>query len=350
MSALKRITSSAMFTPLLVLILIVLFNVIVQPGIFSISINEDGNLSGGLMQILLRSVPVMLLAMGMTLVIATGGVDLSVGSVLAIGSAVSLSLIRGDTVSPTADTAMALWLVVVITMIIGVVCGLWNGFLVAKIGIPPIVATLIFMVAGRGLTQVITLERSVTTGHLPFGEIANGFTLGIQNPIWIAFIIFMMFWLFTRKTAFGLFIEATGINKSAAKHSGIKSTKILLAIYALSGLCASIAGILSASNIMAIQPARAGEDMELDAILAVVLGGTNMKGGKFNLGGTVVGAIILDLLPRTMTFLGVGVQYTMFIKAVVIVVIVLIQSPTTSRYVTSLFKSNSPNKREVAAK
>jgi len=349
MSVIKRITSSAMFTPLLVLALIVLFNIIVQPGIFSVSINDAGNLTGGLMQILLRSVPVMLLAMGMTLVIATGGVDLSVGSVLAIGSAVSLSLIRGDTVSPTADTAMALWLVVMITLIVGVVCGLWNGFLVAKIGIPPIVATLIFMVAGRGLTQVITNERSVTTGHLPFGEIANGFTFGIQNPIWIAFLIFVLFWVFTRKTAFGLFIESTGINKSAAKYSGIKSTKILLVIYALSGLCASIAGILSASNIMAIQPARAGEDMELDAILAVVLGGTNMKGGKFNLGGTVVGAIILDLLPRTMTFLGVGVQYTMFIKALVIIVIVLIQSPTTNRFITSLFKSKSPAKREVEA-
>jgi len=348
MRILRHITSSAMFTPLLVLLLIILFNLIVQPGIFSFSINADGNLSGGLMQILLRSVPVMLLAMGMTLVIATGGVDLSVGSVLAIASAVSLSLIRGDTVSPTGDTAMALGLVVIITLIVGVVCGLWNGFLVAKIGIPPIVATLIFMVAGRGLTQVITRERSITTGHLPFGEIANGFTFGIQNPIWIAFIVFIFFWIFTRKTAFGLFIESTGINKSAAKYSGIKSTKILLAIYALSGLCASIAGILSASNIMAIQPARAGEDMEVDAILAVVLGGTNMKGGKFNLGGTVVGAIILDLLPRTMTFLGVGIQYSMFIKAVIIVLIVLIQSPTTNRFVSSLFKAKTPSKQEVA--
>jgi len=339
-----------MFTPLLVLSLLIIFNLITQPGIFSFAINEAGNLSGGLMLILLRSVPVMLLAMGMTLVIATGGVDLSVGSVLAIGSAVSLTLIRGDTVSPTADTAMALSLVVLITLIVGLICGLWNGFLVAKVGIPPIVATLIFMVAGRGLTQIITNERSVTTGHLPFGEIANGFTFGVQNPIWIALIVFLLFWFFTRKTAFGLFIESTGINRSAARLSGIKSTKILLIIYALSGLCAAIAGVLSASNILAIQPARAGEDMELDAILAVVLGGTNMKGGKFNLGGTVVGAIILDLLPRTMTFIGVGIQYTMFIKALVIILIVLIQSPTTRKAVIDLFRAIMPERREVASK
>ena len=350
MSVVKRITSSAMFTPLLVLALIILFNLIIQRGIFYI-ILDDGSLSiAPSMLILLRSVPVMLLAMVMTLVIATGGVDLSVGSVLAIGSAVSLTLIRGDTVAPTADTAMALWLVVIITLIVGSICGLWNGFLVAKVGIPPIVATLIFMVAGRGLTQIITNERSVTTGHQPFGEIANGFTLGVQNPIWIALLVFLLLWIFTRRTAFGLFIESTGINRSAAKLSGIKSTQILLVIYAISGLCAVIAGILSASNILAIQPARAGEDMELSAILAVVLGGTNMKGGKFNLGGTVVGAIILDLMTRSMTFLGVGIQYTMFINAVIIVVIVLIQSPTTRKYVSSLFKYKTPERREVPSK
>jgi len=350
MSVVERITSSAMFTPLLVLALIILFNLIIQRGIFYI-ILDDGSLSiAPSMLILLRSVPVMLLAMVMTLVIATGGVDLSVGSVLAIGSAVSLTLIRGDTVAPTADTAMALWLVVIITLIVGSICGLWNGFLVAKVGIPPIVATLIFMVAGRGLTQIITNERSVTTGHQPFGEIANGFTLGVQNPIWIALLVFLLLWIFTRRTAFGLFIESTGINRSAAKLSGIKSTQILLVIYAISGLCAVIAGILSASNILAIQPARAGEDMELSAILAVVLGGTNMKGGKFNLGGTVVGAIILDLMTRSMTFLGVGIQYTMFINAVIIVAIVLIQSPTTRKYVSSLFKYKTPERREVPSK
>jgi len=284
----------------------------------------------------------------MTLVIATGGVDLSVGSIVAIGSAVAISLIRGDDTSPTADTAMALGLVVIITLIVGVICGLWNGFLVARIGMPPVVATLILMVAGRGLTQNITRERSITTGHLPFSEIANGFTLGLPNQIWIALIIFLLFWFFTRKTAFGLFIESVGANRSAARLSGIKASTILIVIYALSGLCAALAGILSASNVRVIEPMNTGRDMELDAILAVVLGGTNMKGGKFNLGGSCIGAIILMALTQTMFFYGVPVEFSLTIKAIVIVIIILIQSTTTRKFVTSLFKR--AKRREVSAK
>jgi len=349
MSVLKRITSSPMFTPLLVLVLILLFNFFFQRGFLTIVV-EDGVLRGGLINTLNRSVPVMLLAIGMTLVIATGGVDLSVGSVLAIGSAVAITLIRGADTSPTADTAMALGLVVVITMIVGIICGLWNGFLVARIGIPPIVATLIFMVAGRGLTQNITGERSVTTGHLPFSEIANGSILGLPNQIWIALVVFLLFWYFTRKTAFGLFIESVGANRSAARYAGIKASTILIAIYALSGLCASIAGILSASNVRVIEPMNTGRDMELDAILAVVLGGTNMRGGKFNLGGSCVGAVILMALTQTMMFYGVNPESAMWVKAIVIVIIILIQSPTTRKQITSLFKAKTPKQQEVSAK
>jgi len=347
MSILRKITSSSMFPPLLVLALILLFNVIIQPAFLSIEV-RDGVLRGGLINILNRSVPVMLLSIGMTLVIATGGVDLSVGSVLAISSAVAISLIRGNDTLPASETAMVLGLVVILTMVVGIICGLWNGVLVAKIGMPPVVATLIFMVAGRGLTQNITRERNLTTGHMPFSEIANGFTLGIPNQIWIALMIFLLFWFFTRKTAFGLFIESVGANRSAAKYAGIKSSRILIVIYALSGLCASIAGILSASNVRVIEPMNTGRDMELDAILAVVLGGTNMKGGKFNLGGSCVGAIILMALTQTMFFYGVPVEFSLTIKALVIVVIILIQSPTTKNFITSLFKK--AKKQEVSSK
>jgi len=337
MNLLRQITSSSMFSPLLALFLILLFNFIVQPGFLSFEI-RDGRLFGGAVTILNRSVPVMLLAIGMTLVIATGGVDLSVGSVLAIGSAVSISLIRGGDINPTADTAMPLIFVVLITMLVGIAFGLWNGVLVAKIGMPPVVATLILMVAGRGLTQNITRERSLTTGHLPFGEIANGFTFGIPNQIWIAAIVFLAFWVLARRTAFGLFVETAGANRSAANHAGINATRVLLIVYALSGLCASIAGILSASNVRVIEPMNTGQNMELDAILAVVLGGTSMNGGKFNLGGSCVGAIILMALTQTMFFYGVPVEFALSIKAIVIVIIVIVQSPTTQKFVSSQFK------------
>ncbi|MCL2010789.1 MAG: ABC transporter permease [Synergistaceae bacterium] len=332
MKILKKIVSSSMFSPLLALFLILLFNLVIQPNFLSVEI-RDGRLVGNLIAILNRSVPVMLLAIGMTLVIATGGTDLSVGSVLAVASAVSISLIRGGDVNPTADTAMPLIWVVLITMLVGIALGLWNGFLVAKIGMPPVVATLILMVAGRGLTQNITRERSLTTGHLPFGEIANGFTWGIPNQCWIALAVFLLFWYFSRRTAFGLFVESVGANRSAANHAGIRAAVIIVVVYALSGLCASIAGILSASNVRVIEPMNTGQNMELDAIVAVVLGGTSMRGGKFNLGGSCIGAIILMALTQTMYFYGVPVEFALSIKAVVIVIVVIVQSPVTHKFI-----------------
>jgi len=336
-----------MFPPLLVLALILLFNLIIQPGFLSLRF-EDGRFLGGLLLILNRSIPVMLLAVGMTLVIATGGVDLSVGSVVAISAAIAIALIRGGDVAPTAYTAMPLVVVVVITMLVGVLLGLWNGLLVAKLGMPPVVATLVLMVAARGLTQIITGERTLTTGHRPFSEIATGIFLGIPHQVWIGLGIFLLVWLFTRRTALGLFIESVGANKSAATHVGIRSNTVLIAVYAVSALCASIAGILSASTNLNIEPMNVGQFFELDAIVAVVLGGTRMTGGKFNLGGSCIGAIILQALRQTMTvFDRVPVHATLAVQAMVIVIIIIIQSPTTRNFVTSLFKNKG---REASAR
>jgi simple sugar transport system permease protein len=240
---------------------------------------------------------------------------------------------------------MPIVFVVIITLFVGLCCGLWNGFLVAKIGMQPVVATLILMVAGRGITQIITQERSLTTGYLKYGEIANGFTLGLPNPCWIALFVFLLFWFFTRKTAFGLFVESVGINKSAANNTGINATKVLFIIYGLSGACAALAGIISASNVLVIEPMNTGQNMELDAIVAVVLGGTSMSGGKFNLGGSCIGAIILMALTKSMYYFGVPVEFALFVKAVVVIIVVLIQSPVTKDFLGSRFKLK---KQEVA--
>lgn len=346
MKVLRRLTSSAMFPPLLALALILLFNLFFQPDFLTLELRQiqgaDGEMTyrlfGGLINTINRAVPVMILAMGMTLAIATGGVDLSVGSVLAVCGAVTIVLIRGDDVSPTAATSMAIPLVIIIALVVGIICGIWNGTLVAKIGMPPVVATLILMVAGRGLTQNITGERSVTSGYEPFAEIARGATLAIPNQIWIAGGIFLLFWLITRKTAFGMYVESVGANRSAATYAGIKSTRIIIIIYALSGFCAAVAGILFASELMVVAPMNAGMNRELDAIVAVVLGGTSMSGGKFNIGGTVVGALILQLLNQTLLFYGVPPEFFLAVQAVVIVLIVIVQSPVTHKFITSKFK------------
>jgi simple sugar transport system permease protein len=273
----------------------------------------------------------------MTLAIATGGVDLSVGSVLAVTAALSIVLVRGPDVTPTLTTSMAIPLVIIITLIAGIACGVWNGLLIGKIGMPPVVATLILMVAGRGLTQLVTSERSVTTGYDGFRALTGGTILGFPNQIWIAIGVFILFWIITRKTAFGLYIESVGANKSAATYSGIKSTRIIIIIYALSGFCAAIAGILFASENMSVAPMVVGQNRELDAIVAVVLGGTSMKGGKFNLGGTVIGAITMMALFQTLVFYGIPPQFNLAVQATVIFIIIIIQSPITHKFISTHF-------------
>jgi len=339
MKVLRGMTSSPMFPPLLALFLLLLFNLLIQPDFLTVEF-RDGRLFGSLINTLNRSVPVMILALGMTLAIATGGVDLSVGSVLAISASVTLVLIRGDDLAPTAETSMAIPLVIVIALIVGIICGIWNGTLIARIGMPPIVATLILMVAGRGLTQNITGERNVTSGYEPFAEIARGSFLAIPNQVWIAAGVFILFWLITRKTAFGMYVESVGANRSAATYTGIKSTRIIIIIYALSGFCAALAGILFASDLLVVAPMNAGMYRELDAIVAVVLGGTSMRGGKFNLGGTVVGALTFSLLYQTLLFYGVPPEFFLAVQAIIIVAIVIIQSPETHRFLTMHLRLN----------
>lgn len=342
MKRLKVITSFKLFPSLLVLAVILLFNVIIQPGFLSVEI-IDGRLAGGLVTIINRSVPAMILAIGMTFVIGTGGIDISVGTVVAITGAVSILLIRNS------NDSMPLVLVAIITMLVGIAFGLWNGLLVARVGMPPVVATLILMVAGRGVGLVLTNEASLSTYHPTFGEIASGVTLGIPNQCWIALVVFLLAWFFARRTAFGLFVESTGANKSATTYVGLSSKRIILIAYTLSGLCAGIVGLLGASTTRIIEPLLTGLDLEFSAILAVVLGGTGMKGGKFNLGGSCIGAVILMALTQTMYFYGVPSEFSKTVQAIVIVIVIVIQSSTTRTFITSLFNSLF-NRREVSSK
>lgn len=348
LKVLSRFTSSRIFPSLLVLALILLFNVIVQPGFLSVEY-RDGRLAGGLITILNRSVPVMILAIGMTLVIATAGIDLSVGTMVAVSGAVAILLIRGGDVMPTAYTSTPLPLVIIITLLTGAAFGLWNGFLVTKLGVPPFIATLILMVTGRGITHVMSDGGNMATSHTPFREIAGGITVSIPNQIWIALFIFLLIWFLTRRTAFGLFVESIGINKSAATYSGIKSNQTLLIVYMLSALCASIVGILTVSTTLVLEPLVTGQNMELSAIVAVVLGGTSLKGGRFSLAGSCIGAIILMALTQTMFFYGVPVEFSLAIQAMVIALIIVVQSPMTRYLITSRFSRKSA-KREVSTK
>ncbi|MDR1885949.1 MAG: ABC transporter permease [Synergistaceae bacterium] len=322
----RRMTSSKLFSSLLALFVILLFNVFLNPGFLSITI-VNGHLFGQLIDILNRSVPVMILAIGMTLVIATGGTDLSCGALLALAGAVSISLIRGSSTILNADTAMPFPAVIVITLAVTGLCGLWNGFLVAKLGIQPIVATLIFMTAGRGMAQLITGARNLTTNYAPYSVIGQGWLLLLPVPIFIAAGVFLIVWYFARRTAFGLFVEAVGVNPSAARYSGINSGLVIMIVYTVSGLCAGVSGLIYASGIMCADANNAGLNYELDAILATVLGGTSMTGGRFYLGGSVIGALIIMALTKSIYAFDVAPESALVVKAFVVVIVVLIQSP-----------------------
>lgn len=308
--------------PLLVLALLLLFNLVYSPDFFSIKV-RDGHLYGSLIDILNFGSPLILVAIGMTLVIATGGIDLSVGSVVAIAGAMAcLHISRaGD-----QDSLITVLAAVGIALVLSAVLGLWNGFLVSRIGIQPIIATLVLMVAGRGIAQLITNGQIITVMSPKYQYLGAGFLLSLPFSIFVVAVVFAAASLLTRKTALGLFIEAVGCKPTASRLAGVRSRTVILAVYLFCGLCAGIAGLLLSSNVSSADGNNAGQWYELDAILAVVIGGTSLNGGRFHLTGTLVGALIIQTLTTTIYMVGVPPEITLVVKALVVLAVCLIQS------------------------
>jgi simple sugar transport system permease protein len=316
--------------PLAALGLLLLFNLIFTRGFRHIEVAEGGYLSGSLIDVLKNGSIVMLLSLGMTLVIATGGVDLSVGAVMAIAGAVAATVIN----RPGGDFTVA----VVAAIGVSLVAGAWNGLLVGAFRIQPIVATLILMVAGRGVAQLITDGQIITFNDQRLTYLCNGHLLGVPFPVLVVAAMLMLTLLWTRKTAWGLFIECVGDNEKAAHYSGINGRAIQLIVYTFSGLCAGVAGLLAASNIKAADSNHAGLFLELDAIVAVVVGGTALTGGRFNLVGSVVGALIIQTLTTTMYAQGISSDVAPVPKALVILAVCLLQSSIFRRQVMRLLE------------
>lgn len=305
--------------PLIALGLVLLFNLIFTAGFFRIEIKE-GRFYGSLVDILNRATPVMLLSIGMTLVIATGGVDLSVGAVMAIAGSIAALLVTKSelNLAPILGLALAAALA----------AGLWNGLLVAFLEVQPIVATLILMVAGRGIAQLLTNGQIITFENKPFEFLGGGTFLGFPFTVTIVLLAYTLTSLLTRKTAAGLFVEAVGDNETASRYSGINTRFVKVAAYAFCALLAGLAGLIIASDIKAADANNAGLWLELDAILAVVIGGTSLTGGRFYLLSSLVGALLIQTLTTTILTRGIPVEFTLVVKAVVIVVVCLLQSET----------------------
>lgn len=321
MSKLKRAAPGILsqnMLPLTAFLLLIVYNVLFTPNFTHIVI-KDGRLFGALIDIFHRAAPVALLTIGMTLVMATRGIDLSVGAIMAItGAASALLLTR---------TALPVPLVVIISLAAAVASGLWNGALVAYLRIQPIVATLVLMVAGRGIAQLMTNGQIITFENKPFEFIGSGSLLMLPITIFIVAAVTIIALFIARRTIIGPYIEAVGGNETASIYSGINADSIKLFVYAFSGFCAGIAGLMATADIKAADVNEVGLNLELDAILAAVIGGTLFTGGRFNILGSIIGALVIQALTTTILMRGVGVEYTLVVKAMTVVLVCLIQSP-----------------------
>jgi galactofuranose transport system permease protein len=335
---LKRIRENRLFWPVVALALILIIDALFAPGFFKIGI-LDGHLYGNLIDVFNNSAPLMLVAIGMTLVIATGGVDLSVGAVIAISAAMGAVLINpalgnkliSNDILTKDMTNTPLWLIVLADLAAGTLCGLWNGFLVSRGKIQPMVATLILMVAGRGIAQLITNGQIMTIYYTPYFFFGNGFILGLPVAIYIVAVVFLFAWVLVRKTSIGLFIESVGINAKSTYYSGISEKNIKLFVYTFCGFCAAIAGLILSSYVHSADGNNNGLNYELDAILAVVIGGTLMTGGRFSLLASVIGALIIWTFTITMYTFGVPANALLAGRAVLVLVVILLYSDYARR-------------------
>ncbi|HTN57484.1 MAG TPA: ABC transporter permease [Protaetiibacter sp.] len=340
----KKILTHRLMLPIAALVALIVINTIARPSFVSVTVKGD-QLYGPLIDILRNSAPLMLVSLGMMIVISTRGIDLSVGAIMAVSGAVALTIIDG---SPTPNDLGTVLGAIGIAVLIGMLLGAWNGFLVAVVGVQPIIATLVLMLAGRGVALLITGGFITTINSAPYKFMAQGYVIGLPFAFFVSVAAVALVALTERRTALGVLTEAVGINPEASRLAGVRSRGIIWGAYAASGVLAGFAGILYSSNTMAADSNAAGLYIELYAILAVVLGGTSLMGGKFTVAGTVIGVFTIETLRSTILFLGVPSAVAPLFLAVAVVIVVLIQSPRLRSLVTRTAQGARPNTSEVA--
>jgi len=324
-SIMRRAFGHPLAWPLLALALLLIGNGLFNPGFLSLEW-RDGRLYGNLVDIANRAAPLILVSLGMTLVIAVRGLDISVGAVLAIAATVAAWTITRMTAGGATGLAPLL-AAVAAALAAAAVCGLWNGLLVVKVGMQPIIATLILMVAGRGIAQLVSDGQILTIYYAPYAFIGGGFLFGLPFALFVVAVVFVVLKLLLNRTALGLFVRAIGHNPLAAHVAGVRARAITLSLYVFSGFCAGLAGLLVSSNVASADANNAGQLLELDAILAVALGGTALAGGRFSLAGSLVGALIIQALTTTIYAIGVPPQVNLVVKALLVLAVLLLQSP-----------------------
>ena len=355
MSKLKKLTQQQLFLPIFCMILVLCVNMIydVSQGrdfyeFFKIGIQNE-LLSGRLVNILNRGSEVAILAIGMTLVVsASAGTDISVGSVMALSAGVCCTLLAGAAAPQATELAVPLIVGVLAALVVGCVCGAFNGALVAYLNIQPMVATLILWTAARAIGLLVCNNLIVYVRNDAFAMF-GGYIGPVPTPLIIAAVCIAVVTIVLKKSALGLYIQSVGINKKASRIAGLNSQKIIFLCYVLCGLCAGIAGVVASSRITSADTNNIGLNFELDAILAVALGGNSLAGGKFNLAGSIIGAYTIQAITTTMYNLGVSSAVNPVFKAVIVILIVAVQAPPVKAYFKKLSAKRQAEKEVKGA-
>lgn len=304
----RRIADAApTYGALAALVLLLIFNSLFTPNFFA---------ANNFLNILLQVAATVLVAVGMTFVIATGGIDLSVGSVMAIASAIAATqLSRG--------VLVAVALALLTSMLIGAL----NGWIISSFKIQPIIVTLALLITGRGLAQVINDGKLITFSNPSYEFLGKGFIefLPVQIVIMLAVVALAFFVM--RATAFGRYVLATGGNEAAARLAGVRTTSTKIKVYAVCSLLAGLAGLIESARISASDAGKIGMNMELDAIAAVVVGGTPLTGGRATMTGTLIGALIMAIITASFNMLNYPYSWSLVLKAAIILIAVFIQRP-----------------------
>ncbi len=339
----SKIFRQQIFIPLAALLMLFIYNLIKDPSFFKITLgyNSVGNpvLSGFLITILDSGSEVAILAIGMTLVTAaSGGQDISVGAAVAIAGSVVLRVLCGTNSRP--ETLQAPIIVAfLVSCVVAMLFGAFNGILVAYFKIQPMVATLILYTAGRSIAAWIN-NNELPVINDPSFTYYGGFIPGIPvpTPFFIAVICMIIMGLVLRFTNLRLYTQAVGINESSSKLNGLNPLFIKFISFVILGLCVAVVGLIKVSRISSINYSVIAKDIEMDAILAVALGGNPLGGGKFNMTASIIGAYVIQCLTTTLFKLGIEPDRLPVYKAVVIIVLVVMSAPVVREKCSAIFK------------
>ncbi len=330
-SALKVLFKHRLFIPIAFLAFLLLINIFINPGFLRISLGRDsiGNpvLIGNLINILNNSTELVILAIGMTLVTASSrGQDISVGATIAIVGGVIMRVLCGNETQPTELKAPIL-VALLLGCLAGMACGVFNGFLVSKFNIQPMVATLILFTAGRSIGSMAMggLKPKAVESFGYYGNFIPG--VPIPTPILITIVVVVITFLMLKKTNLGLYTQAVGINDKSSRLNGLNPALMKFLSFVILGLCVGIAGFIQSSRVQTVNPYTIVPSIEMDVILAVALGGNSLGGGKFNMTGSIIGAYTIQTLTSMLTTLNVNTNAVPVFKAVIIIILVIIQTP-----------------------